>query len=69
MREIKPRSPEHLKQIMELDGGVIICQACDAHMWVEHDIEGNATLMRIGDVPHQICPVCSEIHRIAQFSN
>jgi hypothetical protein len=69
MRQIKPSSPDHLKQIMELDGGVIICQTCDAHMWVEIDIEGNATLMRIGDVPHQFCPVCQEIHRIAQFSS
>jgi len=65
MREIKPQSPEHLKDVMELQGGVIICQVCDAHMWVEHDIEGNATLMRIAEIPHELCPVCSEIHKIA----
>lgn len=69
MRQIKPSSPDHLKQIMELDGGVIICQVCDAHMWVEHDIEGKAVLYRLSDVPHEVCPVCREIHRIAQFGN
>lgn len=66
VKEIKPRSPAHLKKIMELDGGVIICQLCDAHMWVEFDIDGHATLMRIGELPHGVCPVCSDIHRIAQ---
>ena len=64
-REIKPRSGEHLKQIMELDGGIIVCQACHAHMWVEFDIDGQATLMRIGDVPHEVCPVCTDIHKAA----
>jgi len=65
MREIKPKSPEHLKDVMEMQGGVMICQVCDAHMWVEHDIEGNATLMRIADVHHELCPICDQIHKIA----
>lgn len=66
VKEVKPRSPAHLKKIMELDGGVIICQLCQAHMWVEFDIDGNATLMRIGEFPHEICPVCTDIQKIAQ---
>jgi|DEB0MinimDraft_3_1074331.scaffolds.fasta_scaffold05006_10 hypothetical protein len=69
MRQIKPENGEHLKQIMELDGGVIICQVCDAHMWVEHDIEGQAVLYRISEIPHDVCFVCCEIHRVAQFGN
>jgi adenine deaminase len=64
-REVKPRSGAHLKKIMELDGGVIICQLCDAHMWVEFDINGQATLMRMGEIPHGICPVCTDIHTAA----
>lgn len=66
MRQVKPRSGQHLKKIMELDGGVIICQLCDAHMWVEFDIEGHATLMRAGTIPHGVCPVCTDIHNAAQ---
>lgn len=65
VKEVKPESPEHLKQIMELDGGVIICQLCDAHMWVEFDLDGNPFLMRMGEFHHTVCVICNEIHQIA----
>ena len=67
MRIIKePKSSEELKKGMELEGWRIGCNICDAEMWVHIDIEGEKHLMRQGTVPYQICPTCSEIHRIAQ---
>ncbi len=61
----KPSSPEDLKNILELEGGHMICQLCDAVMWVTIDIEGQKHLMRAGDIDYRLCPQCSAIHEFA----
>ena len=66
MREIQnPKSAKELKNGMEMEGWRIVCNICDAEMWVHVDINGAAHLMRQGTVPYEVCPTCSEIHRIA----
>jgi len=61
-----PTSPEELKEGMELEGWRILCVLCDAEMWVHISIDGEKHLMRQGTIPYEICPICSEIHRVAQ---
>ena len=68
-REQRPHSPEELKNGLEMEGWRIGCNLCDAEMWVHIDIEGDKHLMRHGTVPYEICPTCSEIHRLAQATN
>jgi len=67
MKKIRehPHSPEELKEGLEIGGWRIGCNTCDAEMWVHIDIDGEKHLMRQGTVPYQLCPMCSEIHRIA----
>ena len=66
MREIQnPKSAKELKNGMEMENWRIGCYICDAEMWVHVDINGDPHLMRQGTVPYEVCPTCSEIHRIA----
>ena len=64
-KEVHPKNGEHLKNLMEMEGARIVCQICDAMMWVQIDIEGHPILHRAGDIPWQICPQCTEIHKAA----
>lgn len=60
-----PSSPEDLKNILELEGGHMICQICDAVMWINIDIEGEKHLMRAGHIDYRSCFQCATIHEIA----
>ncbi len=63
------KSPEELKEGLEIGGWKIECNLCEAIMWINIDMEGDKHLMREGTIPFEICPICREIHRIAQATN
>lgn len=37
----------------------LTCSFCGAVFWVEDDL-----LKRVGEMPHERCPICSEIHEM-----
>ena len=41
------------------------CQVCGAMHWV-NVVSGQPHLMRAGEIHHDDCPVCSEIHEMVQ---
>ena len=60
------QTPQELKEGLELHNWKIACNMCFAIMWVEIDMQGDSILMRQGTCPIEECPICTEIHRVAQ---
>jgi len=60
------QTPQELKEGLEIGGWNVACNLCEAIMWVTIDMHGNKHLMRQGSIPYEICPICSQIHEMAQ---
>ncbi len=60
-----PKDAKEFQKMLEEKEIALGCVFCDASMWVEI-IEGKPHLMRLGEVPVNQCPVCTEIHEMIE---